>query len=87
MCDTRLNRFAKELAISAGVMLVAIGLSIGILWLSLYVIFALKWHGVVWYGVLFGIAIPLVLSTSVWRLIRLIKAFSSPAARSPGPQR
>jgi hypothetical protein len=71
------NRFAKELAMSAGAMLFALGLAIAILWLSLHVIFALKWHGVIWYGVLFGIAVPLVLGTAVWRLIRLIKALAA----------
>jgi hypothetical protein len=74
MRHARLNRFAREFAISAGAILFAIGLSIVILWLSLHAISALKLHGVIWYGVLFGFAVPLVLGTAVWRLIRLIKA-------------
>ena len=77
MRHARLKRFAKELAISAGAILFAIGLSIAILWLSLHVLFALKFHGVIWYAVLFIIAVPLVLGTAVWRLIRLIKALAS----------
>lgn len=58
-------------------MLFAIGLAIAILWLSLHLIFALKWHGVLWYAVLFGVALPLVLGTAVWRFIRVLKALGS----------
>jgi len=73
----RFQRFAKELALSAGVLLLAIGSSIAILWFSLRVIFALQWHGVLWYAVLFGVAGPLVLGTAIWRLVRLIRALTS----------
>jgi hypothetical protein len=77
MRNERLKRFVKELAVSAGVVLLAIALAGALLWLSLHVIFALKVHGVVWYAVLFGVAVPLVLGAVVWRLIRLVKVLAS----------